>query len=71
MNPYIHAMVDGRKRLQILKDLSIRTKELGTITLKSPELWEPEDQSALDQLDAAIAHAQGAVALFDSEMTHE
>lgn len=67
----LHAMVDACKRLAILQAFSIRVNELGSITIKAPELWEPKDQQALDQLDIAIAEAQGELPLFIQENTYE
>ena len=64
------ALIDARARLIVLREFAARVREIGTVSLKAQELWEDEDQAAVDQLDAAIALANGETPLFEEEVAH-
>ena len=59
MNP-IKAMIDGQKRLALFREYGRCEEEVGR-----PNIWEPEDQAALDALELAIRKAQGERHLFE------
>lgn len=59
------ALIDARARLIFFRELSRCAAELGEITLKPQEFWEPEDQAAIGLLDRAIAEANREKPLFE------
>jgi len=66
MNPLILALLASQKRLEVFRDLATRAGEIKGMTLRGPELWEPEDQAALDQVELALRQSRGEHPLFEN-----
>lgn len=53
------ALTAARTRLNVFRELSIRVGQVGSMNLKQPEIWEAEDQAALEQIDQVLAGLVG------------
>lgn len=61
-DPIQAAAVAMAKRLRMFKRLAEQSRERGTsnVSLHVNEVWEPADQEALDQFDAAMEATYGS-----------
>ena len=60
MNPTTYtALVAAHKRLNVFRELSIRAKDTKSMTLQAQEIWEPEDQDALNLILDALHSVNG------------
>lgn len=66
MNSTQTALSLAEKRLKVFKKAAQDGKECGW-TLQPEEFWEPEDEAALEAIEAAQAHMRGERNLFAQE----
>ena len=60
MNPTTYtALVAAHRRLNVFRELSIRAKDTKGMTLRTQEIWEPEDQDALNLILSALYSVNG------------